>query len=402
MTARLQISNKNVSVIGVPDENGQLPVLDFENMSGTDITETSSGDIDVGVRITSSGNTIKNLVIEKAHDNGIQIKGSGATGNLVENCIIRYNNDSGIQMTGNAKGNTLKNVYSYRNCDVFTRGSNADGFAIKLGAGAVTDSDATTMQDGKNICIDCYSWENGDDGWDSFDKTGQTNWTYVNYYTNCMGWNNGTAANCLGYTDYINSEKLDENLPFMMRFKALYADSYKTFVTAYNSGKLCSRTASANTYYSKLDSYFTSIPTDGGELSPSGIVSVWQGNPNCFKLGSANTQSNSLRYLTNCIAFDHESKGVDENGAGANIYANNIISFDNKINYYLAKYTAKEWTGIYGWSGTDADKLPTNGTTPSKSGSEKKETIIREAAERLKKYASNNTVVASNVFENVF
>jgi hypothetical protein len=313
-------------------------------------------------------------------------------------------------------------VYSYRNCDVYTRGSNADGFAVKLGAGAAktdVDKDETKMEEGKNEFIDCYAWENGDDAWDSYDKSGQTNWTYVNYYTNCMAWNNGTAANCLGYTDYINSEKLDENLPFMMRFKNLYATKYETFVTAYNDGTLCSRTASASTYYKKLDSYFASIPTDGGELSPSGIVSVWQGNPNGFKLGSEFTQTNSIRYLTNCIAFDHEANGVDRNNSGAIIYANNIISFNNKKNYHLKgniketdsdgntktvdrTYTAKEWNNIFGWNGTDSDTLPYGGSTPSSKGSAEKETLIREAAERLKNYASNNTVVASNIFDNVF
>lgn len=75
---------------------------------GTDIINASSSDGDVGLRITSKDNVVRNLVIEYAHDNGIQIKGSEVTGNEVKNCILRYNNDSGMQITGGAYNNALK------------------------------------------------------------------------------------------------------------------------------------------------------------------------------------------------------------------------------------------------------------------------------------------------------
>ncbi len=414
MEDRIQLSKGGQSIIGVPDENGVLPVLNFENMTGkTDITSASSSDSDVGVRITSSGNVVKNLVIEKAKDNGIQIKGTGATGNQVENCIVRYNNDSGIQVTGGASGNTLKGVYSYRNCDVYTLGGNADGFAIKLSAGPVTTDDTSVMDANKNVCIDCYAWENSDDGWDSFDypldEQGDFTaeggrWTYRVDYENCMTWNNGSAANCLGYTDYINGLSLDENLPFMRRFKALKASAYEDFVSQYNNGTLCSRNASADTYYSKLDSIFGTIPTTSGNLNASSIVSKWDGNPNGFKLGSTNTQSNSERYMTNCISFDHSSKGFDNNNSAANIWAENCISFDNGYNYYLPGYTAYQWDNVYGWNGGSSNSKPTGatGVTVAINGGSEKEETIREAAERLVKYAGENRVVYSNVFDSVF
>lgn len=423
MEAQIQLSKGNQSVIGVPDENGVLPVLNFENMEGTDIAYNKSGDSDVGLRITSSDNVVKNLIIEKAKDNGIQIKGSGANGNKVENCIVRYNNDSGIQVTGGACGNTLKGVYSYRNCDVYTLGGNADGFAIKLSAGPALTSDSAVMDANKNVSIDCYAWENSDDGWDSFDypldeqsKDNQSvggKWTYRNDYENCMCWNNGTAANCLGYTDYVNGLPLDENLPFMRRFKALKESEYNSFVSQYNDGSLCSRGASASTYYSKLDDIFGTIPinpikidetTIVESLNVSGILNYWGGNPNGFKLGSKYTQSNSERYMTNCIAFDHSSKGFDNNNSGAKIWAENCISFGNGYNYYLEGYTAYKWTNAYGWSSSGGDKKPdaASGVTVAiNDGSEKEETI-REAASRLVGYAEENRVVYSNVFENVF
>lgn len=418
MEDRLQLSKGGVSLIGVPDKNGVLPVLNFENMAGArDIVNESSSDSDVGIRINSANNTVKNLVVEKAHDNGIQIKGTGAKGNTVENCILRYNNDSGIQVTGGAANTTLKSIYSYRNCDVYTRAGNADGFAIKLSAGPETTTDTNVMKANGTFMTDCYAWENGDDGWDSFDypsssdttvtgskQTAPDKWTYWLEYTNCMGWANGDPAHCLGYYDYVNSKPLDENLPFIRRFKAVYPDKYTDFVTSYNSGTLCSRTASASTYYSKLDTLFPTTPTDKGSLAPSKIVvsGTWSGNPNCFKLGSAYTQSNSQRYLTNCIAFDHLANGVDRNNSQAIIYAENVMSFGNKLNYHLKGYTAKKWTNVYGWNGTSTNTLPSGGSNPSTSGSSNKEEVVRAAAERLEGYAADNKVVPSNVFENVF
>ncbi len=410
MEDMVQLSAGDQSIIGVPDENGVLPVLNFENMkgSGKDITVSSSSDSDVGLRVRSANNVIKNLVVEKAKDNGIQIKGTEATGNTVENCIVRYNNDSGIQITGGAHGNTLKGVYSYRNCDVYTLGGNADGFAIKLGSGGTAIDNSES-----NVCIDCYAWENSDDGWDSFDKDGQTNWVYKVNYENCMCWNNGTAANCLGYTDYVNGLPLDEDLPFMRRFKALKESEYNSFVSQYNDGSLCSRGASASTYYSKLDDIFGTIPinpikidetTTVESLNVSGILNYWGGNPNGFKLGSKYTQSNSERYMTNCIAFDHEANGFDKNNSGAKIWAENCISFSNGRNYHLSGYTAYKWNNAYGWNGGESDSKPSAGsgiTVAINDGSEKEETI-REAASRLAGYAEENRVVYSNVFENVF
>lgn len=139
-------------------------MLDFSVFRDSKIGSTGaslifSGDDSVGVRITGSNYTISSLIIQKAPDNGIQIKGSSANYNTVENCIVRYNNDSGVQVTGGTSNNTISFVCSYRNYDVYTRGSNADGFSPKLGA--------TTG----NTFYGCYAWDNADDAWDSYDST---------------------------------------------------------------------------------------------------------------------------------------------------------------------------------------------------------------------------------------
>lgn len=419
MSDGIILSNGNQSLIGVPDKNGVIPVLDFVDMKGkNDVVNNKSGDSDVGIRIPSAHNVLKNLIIQKAHDNGILLKGTGSTANHISNCIVRYNNDSGIQISNGACGNVLTSVYSYRNCDVFTLGSNADGFAIKLGAGAAgkSENDFNAIYKTKNTFTDCYSWENGDDGWDSYDKEldDQSDdfkaeggrWTYRNDYTNCMCWGNGLAATCLGYTDYVNGAKLDENLPFIMRFKALSTDDkYKSFVENYNSGKLCDRNATAEVYLKQLDSIFGEIPTVEGKLLPSAIVNEkWAGNPNGFKFGSKFTPASAKRYVKNCISFDHKKYGFDKNNSGAKLYAENCISFDNGVNYHLETYTANKWNNVYGWGTDVADDLPSaaKGVTITVKKAENKETTIRNTAKNIATAANSNKIISADIFTTIF
>ena len=411
-----QITPKNgASLIGVPKADGTLPVLDFDNMVGktSDIINNSSSDGDVGIRISTQGNTVKNLVVEHAHDNGIQIKGSGALYNTVENVIVRYNNDSGLQITGGAYGTTVKNVYSYRNCDVYTGGGNADGFAVKLSAGPETTTNAGDFQDKGHNFINCFAWDNGDDGWDSFDypeneQSSPAKWTYKISYTNCMCWNNGTAALHLGYTDYVNSLPLDEELPVIKRIKALVSDSvYQSFKTAYNDGTLGSRSMSESQYYSAMDGILkVSIPTSSGKVSAAKYASsAWGGNPNGFKIGSKYTQALSERTFSKCIAFGHNAAGFDKNNAGCNIELTDTISFSNNINYHFSGCTSRVWSNVYGWDVKSKDDLPTSGVTSTvtkPSDYIQKETLVKEAAQKIKDTAADDKFTATSIFDTVF
>jgi hypothetical protein len=422
---QIALKKGNQSIIGVPQTDGTLPVLNFDNMTGgKDIINESSSDGDVGVRVTSNNNTISNLVIEHAHDNGIQIKGEEVTGNTVTNCIVRYNNDSGVQITGGSYNNVLKNVYSYRNCDVFTRGNNADGFAVKLGAGPVEVTKASEFQNSKNTFENCFAWDNGDDAWDSYDypadeqsfKSGNTRWTYKNEYTNCMCWGNGSAATHVGYTDYVNSMSLDEELPVIRRIKALVSeDTYNSFKTAYNNGTLGSRSMTESQYYAAVDKLTkVSIPTnkkdsDGNLLSMSiaEYVAAWGGNPNGFKMGSKYTQSISERTLTNCIAFDHTAAGFDKNNSTCNVELQNAISFNNNINYHLQGMTAQAWSNVYGWNGGTSDDLATGASGVSvkvnkPSSTSKTEKLVRAAAEDIKASAAENKFITTDIFSTAF
>ena len=79
--------------------------------------------------------------------------------NIIDHFISRYNDASGIQISHGADSNTINYSYTYRNCDVGGYGGGEDGFSPKLTA--------------KNTVFNyCYTWDNRDDSWDSFDKEG--------------------------------------------------------------------------------------------------------------------------------------------------------------------------------------------------------------------------------------
>ncbi|WP_431769655.1 right-handed parallel beta-helix repeat-containing protein [Streptococcus gallolyticus] len=350
-------ANSNVQIIGVQNADGTYPELDFSSFMSSYIGKASS-DSAVGIRITGSNYTLQNLIVEHAPDNGIQIKGTSAGNNKVSNCITRYNNDAGLQVTAGAYQNTIEYVCSYRNCDVYTRGGNADGFAPKLGAGS------------GNTFSYCYAWDNSDDGWDSYDKSGDV--TPDISYTYCAVWNNGNPDVFTGKYDFDNGNSLDENLLLVQLIEA--QDS--SFATNY-----------ANRQFSLPTSSF--IQTDAGTVSPSTWTgSSYDGNPNGFKLGSAYSTSSATRTLSYCLAFDESKKGFDNNNSSVTGNFNHCIAFDNGYNYYIQPLTITGWSAVYGFSGTSSDKLPSgySVSTPSTST----QSSIRSTVESTK-----NAIIAS-------
>ncbi len=353
----LSKSNAKVQIIGVKNSDGTYPRLDFSNFMKSYIGKASS-DSAVGVRITGSNYTLQNLIVEHAPDNGIQIKGSSAGNNKVSNCITRYNNDAGLQVTAGAYKNTIESVYSYRNCDVYTRGGNADGFAPKLGAGS------------GNTFTYCYAWDNSDDGWDSFDKAGDV--TPDISYTYCAVWNNGNPNVFTGKYDFDNGKALDENLLLVQLIKA--KDS--SFASKY-----------AKRQFSLPTGNF--IKTDAGTISLSAWTgSSFDGNPNGFKLGSANSKSNVTRTLSYCLAFDESKKGFDNNNSSVTGYFNHCIAFDNGYNYYIQPLTIKGWSSVQGFSGKSGDKLPSGRSVSTPSSSS--QNAIRNSVNSTK-----NSIIAS-------
>lgn len=324
---KLSKKNANVSIIGLPNSDGSYPVLDFAPFLASYIG-TSSGDGQVGIRITGSYYTLEYLIVQKAPDNGIQIKGSSAGNNTIQNCIVRYNNDAGLQITNGAYDNTIRFVYSYRNCDVYTLGGNADGFAPKLAAGS------------GNTFYGCYAWENSDDGWDSYDKTdGLTdNLSYIE----CATWNNGNSSIFTGEYDFKNGRPLDTNLLLVQ----LILKEDPSFANRYASGN-----------FSLPSGNF--IKTSAGTISlASWAGDKYDGNPNGFKFGSINTTADCSRKVKNCLAFDHAKKGFDNNNSACTASFENCVAFDNGYNYYIEPFTLTSFYNIIGFSGKSKDKLP--------------------------------------------
>lgn len=329
-TSQIALSKANandVSIIGVPNIDGTYPVLNFNSMR-TAYTGVASSDSQVGVRISGSKYTIKNLIIEKAADNGIQIKGATAGYNTIENCITRYNNDAGIQITAGANHNTIRFVYSYRNCDVYSLGGNADGFAPKLNAAT------------GNTFYGCYAWDNSDDGWDSYDKV-STELTTDLTYQECATWNNGNPKVFTGQYDYENGKPLDTNL-FLIE-QITKQDS--SFATNY-----------ANKAFALPTTSF--ITTSAGTFSPANWVVNYNGNSNGFKFGSYLTTSATVRTVINCLAFGHTSKGFDNNNGASTASFTNTVAFDNKYNYYFPPFTITGFTNVLGFSGGSSNNIP--------------------------------------------
>ncbi len=347
----LSTSNSNVQIIGVQNSDGTYPVLDFSSFLDSYIGKSTS-DSGAGIRITGSKYTIKNLIIEKTPDNGIQIKGSSAGNNTVSNCIVRYCNDAGLQITQGAYSNTIEYVCSYRNCDVYTLGGNADGFAPKLAAGK------------GNTFYACYAWDNSDDGWDSYDKTDGL--TYDLSYEWCACWNNGNPDVFTGQYDFENGDSLDTNMLLVQ----LIMEKDSSFASNYKNGK-----------FSLPTSKF--IVTEEGTIAPSSWTGDLNGgNPNGFKVGSVNTTSSCTRTMKYCLAFDHAKKGFDNNNSAVTAYMSNCVAYDNGYNYYISPFTLKTFSNIVSFSGSSSDKLPSGYSISSISSS--KQSSIRSTVESTK------------------
>lgn len=173
-------SGHMINIFAYEDET---PVLDFSSMA--------SDNTDRGIQLSGNYIYIKGLTIRYAHDNAIHISGGN---NIVEKCVFYANWDTGLQIGNNGHDNQVINCDSYRNCDVATKGENADGFAAKLDVG-----------DG-NIFKGCRAWENADDGWDLFEAK------YKVTIENCWTFNNGRNFwGIVGYQGDGNGFKLGGN-----------------------------------------------------------------------------------------------------------------------------------------------------------------------------------------------
>ena len=255
-------AGKFLQVVAYP---GETPILDFRLQSYADASQ--------GVMLNASYLHLKGIIIQGAGDNGLQVKGSN---NFIEHCTTRWNCDSGTQMkTGS--DNLILNCDSYENFDYKSGtiaapdyGGNADGFA-----------DKQYTNTGTNTYKGCRSWRNGDDGWDSYQKVGNT------VYDSC--WCYSMAPLTYDMTDNI-------------RFKTDSASWFYQFKNA--SGR---------------------------------YVMKNYGNGNGFKLGGAYTTNNAT--LHNCISVGNQVKGFDQNNNDGIMTIYNCTSYNNGSNYGFSNST---------------------------------------------------------------
>ena len=155
----LQTNSKSgsaVKYLQIVAYQNETPILDFRREPYNSSNQ--------GIKLSGNYVHFKGLIIQGAGDNGLQVTGSN---NIIERCIARWNCDSGVQMKSGSD-NLILNCDSYENFNYESGGiatpdfgGNADGFA-----------DKQYTNTGTNTYKGCRSWRNGDDGWDSYEKTG--------------------------------------------------------------------------------------------------------------------------------------------------------------------------------------------------------------------------------------
>ena len=295
-------------ITGEMQPNGTHPVIDFKNAR-------NHGSTSRGFTISGSNITLKRLIIQNAGGSGIWVSGSRIT---LDHIITRYNGGSGIQLSDNADSITLNYCYSYRNIDIRMYGANADGFTQKFGAS-------------NTVFNYCFAWDNSVDGWGSYDREGDNSANITYLHSAC--WNNGNPQVFNGKYDYDNKWALDKN----MRTIQYLMSSDVDYESNFNKGRFA---ISSN---AKIDRIKYSEWMSRAER-------VMKGNG--FKFGSWTTQKSPSvkRTADYCIAFDHKSKGFDNNNSEkCTGYITNCASFNNKINYQLP-YTFASWSNNWSWN----------------------------------------------------
>lgn len=369
----LSKSNANVTITGA---EGYNPVLDYTPYLSKHIGQAGS----VGnnaIKITGSNYIVRNMIIEKAPGGGIRFYGDKSGNNLVENIVTRYNSGGGIGIFNGAYNNTVQYCDSYRNCDVLTIGGNADGFQAGVNAGA------------GNIFINCRAWENSDDGYDNF-----ANYNDVTYI-DCVCWDNGNPEIFIGKKDYKNGKPLDKNMlliQLIMEYDPEFENNYNNKKLKYTNDKFINIT---------LDDVIQ--PVSIGEF----ISTYWAGNPNGFKLGSGDSKHGPLvgpeatRTLVNCIAFEHISKGVDRNNGLFTLDLKNVISFDNKKNYWTNGTVTVNFENAVSFGGKTADEIE-NGTSvilPAAQEQIAKRGKIKAIAQSIVDKVNNNEIPGEVKFD---
>ena len=238
--------------ISIAADDGAKPILDFHEAPNKQNA----------IQLTGNYFLLKGFVVRYSGYKGIWVEKGKY--NILENLEVYGCCNSGIQLRSGGH-NMVINCDSHDNFDYQDNGGNADGFADKQG-------DACAG----NVYIGCRSWNNSDDGWDSYERVTDGTPTV---YVNCIAYNNGPAS--FNLTNHPRVKGVDAGLD------------------CFNGKDL---TSFAN-----------------------------GGNPNGFKLGGKGTVHNTELYR--CLAVGHRSKGFDQNNNAGKMKLINCTAYRNNLNY---------------------------------------------------------------------
>ena len=249
---KLSKSGSSSAMITICPFNSERPILDFrEEANGVN-----------GLTVSGNYVYIKGITVRYAGYKGIWLEKAKYC--ILEQVDVYGCCNAGIQLRSGGN-NMVINCDSHDNFDYQAKGGNADGFADKQG-------DACPG----NVYIGCRSWNNSDDGWDSYGRvTSGTPTVYIN----CITYNNGPEKYDL--SNHPRVLGVDKNL------SCFTGKDLKNFANG--------------------------------------------GNPNGFKLGGNGTKHNTELYR--CLAVGHRSKGFDQNNNAGNMKLVNCTAYQNDINY---------------------------------------------------------------------
>jgi len=316
ITERLKIpalattSDKRCEMRAWPDDAVGKVIIDGSQMVATSEIEYKQSRC-IYVNHEANYWTFYGLTLQNALDNGMKIEGSY---NIVERCVFRWNNDTGLQI-GMYKDFKIEETKS---------------FPI---SGQPAFNPNYTYCRGNKV-INCDSYENADlfafGGKD--DKPGGDADGFA-----CKLFP-GPGTEFYGCRAWSNS---DDNWDLYMVYHPVVIDH----CWAYNAGHLAK-------FYDGRESGFTDATKDM--------------NGNGFKLGGGGSaggaafdQSTGAHVVTNCVAFNNNHKGFDQNNAYEGMYILNCTAWGNEYNYRFPtvfKYGMMEIHNCIGWGATAVDK----------------------------------------------
>lgn len=195
-------------------------VIDFAFPTGAWVQDS------YGFFVTGSYWYFKGIDVTRAGYQGAYVTGAH---NTFENVAFYYNRNSGLEINKGGSYTNVINVDSYRNYDPKKNGSMADGFASKQTQGA------------GNFFYGCRAWENGDDGFDTYDSPQavviEQSWAFrngINYFSDANFAGNGNGFK-LGGNNVIERNKISNSVAFGNPHKGFDQNSNTGGVTLLNN-----------------------------------------------------------------------------------------------------------------------------------------------------------------------